>query len=237
VAKCAFTPLLAEFTDPLTLTRPAVVARAVSLSLAAAKKPLAEHQRVAVAGLAETYEDREARRKKSYDAETWELTKLLEAARLRDAFAREVRALLSAEQRAALCPEGAVGRLWICPYTSAPLFLRRVRLVSFSNRNDLTEELLSIFVSALELTPAERHRARIDISRYLNAVPDAELRAEVDDLDRRGLVTADRSRAWAGRTAALLTGLAERLELDEKRAKLLRRFGVALVPLPKAPAK
>ncbi|MHC4472747.1 MAG: hypothetical protein ACYTDY_09620 [Planctomycetota bacterium] len=234
VARKLFDPLFTELITASRMTNPVVVARGVGSTLHAAGAPLAEHQRAAIEETARAYLSRDARRRKGYGEKTFELEKLVEEAKLRESFLTEVLAVLDEKQAKLLCPEQARGRIWLCPFSSAPLFSRRVRLVPFEGRNGLTEELLRRATARFSLTPSERHEARIVISRFLNAIPDCILEEKADDLDRRGLVRTDRARAWAGRTLALLAKLGKELELGKERMARARVFGDVLVPLPKA---
>jgi hypothetical protein len=234
VARKLFDPLLLELTTPSRLTSPVVVSRGVASTLFAAGVPLAEYQRAAIEETARAYLARDVRRKRAYDEKTWELAKLVDEAKLRESFLTEVAAVLDEKQAAVLCPKEARGRLWLCPFSSAPLFIRRIRTIEFESRNGLAEEALRLATERFSLDAAERHRARIVISRRLAAVPDSVLLAKVDDLDRRGLVRADRAGAWAGRTLDLLMTLASDLELDDDRMARAREFAEVLVPLRKA---
>lgn len=212
-------------------SNPAFMANAIAAALEAAGRPLTDSQARRLEDLSREYLGLDSRRRSGYDDSTLELVKLVEEAELKERWFHDVFAMLEPAQVEALGPPEARGRVRIDVFSSSLVFVGRVGIFTFTDRDDLVEKVLGRIGSSLGFDDAKRRAARSVVDTWVGGLPADLVGQEWNTLDVQGMVTAARAIAWGKQGVELLKKLRAGLALDEEQAEGLRDAGGVWIPL------
>jgi RNA polymerase sigma-70 factor (ECF subfamily) len=206
-------------------THPAFMVNAIAATLERLELPLTPEQVARLAKIGVEYRRADARRKKAYDADTYELTRLREESELKERSLRKAREILTPAQETALFPREVDGRVG-CDLLSPGLLWTqdRVRAVAYGDRGDLGKKLADGLKDGLSISESEDEAFRRIVGDWVAGLG--------DDVCAPGeSMTLDDLHRMARKTETLLRTVERELPPNEQRSALLRYRTGVIVPV------
>jgi hypothetical protein len=204
---------------------------AIASTLAAAGKPLTEHQSRRLLEIGRDLLSRDERRRSEYGPDTYALAQLVDDMELKGGFFESVYEVLDSSQASVLHSEPARDRVRLDLFSSAIALSGRVEVLTFADEADLVQRLGSRVVRSLGCSKDQLPQAGQTIRRWAAGIPRELLNRTWNALDERGMVHADRAVAWAGQLLELLRALSTDLAFEGRQARTARGVGNVLVGL------
>jgi RNA polymerase sigma-70 factor (ECF subfamily) len=214
-------------------THPAFQANVIAATLKAAGVPLTDAQSSALEEIGIRFSDEETKRTQSYDATTFELTKVCEEAQLRDRFYEAAFGVLQDEQRNALVNPDLKDRLQVDLFSSGLIWLGRANLLPFKSFDLLSAAVQQRILGTLQATLDDAQRtdlARL-VDSWLHALPADMVERPADAYALQGSPTSAYVTACAAREVSLLQQVVPTLRLDAAAQEKLRSYTISWVLL------
>ena len=213
-------------------THPVFIANAIAAALDYLELPLSDAQRDRFAAEVESFERADAARRAGYTEGTRELTRLREESELRERSLEAFRAILTAEQRAAVFPEATRGWIGLDLYSQGLMWagMQRVQTVTFTDREHLVEKLTAILKGPMLVSESEEEEFGRIVTRWVEELPDETLRPVQAKLVYANLMEIDELHAAARRTETLFSRVEAGLPPNRERSVVLRYSTGVLVP-------
>ncbi len=215
-------------------THPAFMSNAIAASLEALGMPLDSAQQAALGHVGAEFARRERQRVAARTVDAVKLRRLVEEAEQKRDYFAAARALLSDEQRNALCPPAVRGRVAADLFSEGLVWVGRAQPLTYRDEAHLAELIEARLLGDADETA--RGAARDIVAAWVAALPREIVDHHADALDRVGMVDAAYTTTCARHVAALTETLLRDGGVSAGAAARLRDLGGTVV-LFRAPSE
>ncbi len=212
-----------------SFTHPAFMTNAIAANLEALGLALDANQMRRLGDIGADYERRDRERLAAYADATPQIRKLADEAQEKGAFFEAALGVLRADQRTALVPEAARGRVALDLFSEGLVWVGRAQPLRFRDPAHLTELVEAQFIAHVD--PAARDAAHRVVADWVAALPSAVTEREPDALEQNGILVASHVTTCALHVAQLVETLLRDVAVGDEAAQRLRAVGGTVVPL------